>query len=37
MKDFEKIQPTQLEKARKLVRKYYFKGLPYSDKDAIYQ
>lgn len=36
MKDFERIKPTQLEKARKLVKKYYFKGLPYNDKDAIY-
>ncbi len=37
MKELEKIQPSQLERARKIVRKYYFKGSPYSDPNYIFK
>lgn len=36
MKELEKIKPSQIERARKIVRKYYFKDSPYSEPNYIF-
>ena len=36
MDDLDKIYPTQIEKARKIVKQYYFDGFPVISKDYAY-